>query len=173
MENIICVETITLNNEILKISTIDDLLKKINHILSQKSECIDGDIKIGLEIFLNNITFMDPYAIICLCLITKWLRNKVEFIEMPELTLFEKASLDLESGTGIYDVIQYDFMRIPKYGPKGKLFAINDFISKLGSQVTRQIIEDKPQGQISVIYYLIPAIVLIALIFIIIKIKKK
>jgi len=54
---------------------------------------------------------------------------EVEFIEMPELTLFEKASLDLESGTGIYDVIQYDFMRIPKYGPKGKLFAIDDFVS--------------------------------------------
>jgi multiple sugar transport system substrate-binding protein len=54
---------------------------------------------------------------------------EVEFIEMPELTLFEKASLDLESGTGIYDVIQYDFMRIPKYGPKGKLLAFNDFVS--------------------------------------------
>jgi multiple sugar transport system substrate-binding protein len=52
---------------------------------------------------------------------------KVDFIEMPELTLFEKASLDLESGTGIYDVIQYDFMRIPKYGPSGKLSALNDF----------------------------------------------
>jgi multiple sugar transport system substrate-binding protein len=52
---------------------------------------------------------------------------KVDFIEMPELTLFEKASLDLESGTGIYDVIQYDFMRIPKYGPKGKLLALNEF----------------------------------------------
>jgi ABC-type glycerol-3-phosphate transport system substrate-binding protein len=54
---------------------------------------------------------------------------EVEFIEMPELTLFEKATLDLESGTGLYDVIQYDYMRLPKYGPEGKLQDLNQFIS--------------------------------------------
>lgn len=54
---------------------------------------------------------------------------KVEFVEMPELTLFEKASMDLEAGTGLYDVIQYDYMRIPKYGPSGKLKALDDLIS--------------------------------------------
>jgi len=49
--------------------------------------------------------------------------------EMPEATLFDKVNLDIESQTGIYDVIMHDFTRPSKYGPSGLLFAIDDFVN--------------------------------------------
>lgn len=52
---------------------------------------------------------------------------KVELDIMPENTLFDKTTLDLESGTGLYDVIQNDFMRVPKFGPGGQLLALDEF----------------------------------------------
>jgi len=54
---------------------------------------------------------------------------KVNLEIMPEVTLFEKVTLDVEAGTGLYDVIQYDFMRTVKFGPEGKLFALDKFIA--------------------------------------------
>jgi ABC-type glycerol-3-phosphate transport system substrate-binding protein len=53
---------------------------------------------------------------------------KVKIEEMPEATLFDKINLDIESGTGIYDVIMHDFTRPSKYGPKGLLFSIDDYV---------------------------------------------
>ena len=52
---------------------------------------------------------------------------KVNVEEMPEATLFDKINLDIESGTGLYDVIMHDFTRTSKYGPDDLLFAIDDY----------------------------------------------
>lgn len=53
---------------------------------------------------------------------------KVNLEVMPEVTLFQKIDLDLEAGTGLYDVIMHDFTKTVKFGPRNKLFALDEFI---------------------------------------------
>jgi len=53
---------------------------------------------------------------------------KVKMEIMPEVTLFQKIDLDLEAETGLYDVIMHDFMKVVKFGPRNKLFALDEFI---------------------------------------------
>jgi len=52
----------------------------------------------------------------------------VKFVEIPELTLYEKTDIDLSSGTGLYDVIQEDDIKSAQFGPTGQLLSLNDFI---------------------------------------------
>lgn len=53
---------------------------------------------------------------------------KVNLEEMPEATLFDKTKLDLEGGTGLYDVEMGRYTDPATYAPTGQLFVIDDFV---------------------------------------------
>ncbi len=57
---------------------------------------------------------------------------RMELVELPYANLFEKAMLDLDSRTGVYDVIMMDDPWFPRLAAGGKLAALQPLYEKAG-----------------------------------------
>ncbi len=57
---------------------------------------------------------------------------RMEIVELPYANLFEKAMLDLDSGTGAYDVIMMDDPGFPRLASNGKLTPLQPLYQKAG-----------------------------------------
>lgn len=92
----------------------------------------------------------------------------------------KKYVMLLQEKDGMYDAVDFG-CSVKTFSVENDLvefngdkISIDEFTDKLGSQANRQIIDDGSQKQVPMFYYIIPAIVILfVLFFIIIKIRKK
>ncbi len=83
----VCSKTLVVEDTHLNAVTTDNLFEKIGHLVKESTTQKNS----YLEIDLQRVEFLDPYGLVCLCLIGRYLQNKFKevFLVLPDNQSFQ------------------------------------------------------------------------------------